>query len=109
MNVSGWRKPQSAGDLRAEVADDVSKEIAGDDDVELARVLDDVHRQGVDIQVARIDVRVLLPDFLKSPLPKVMRKRQCIGLVAHAHAFQAILSGVLERVADDALDTFAGV
>ena len=38
-----------------------------------------------------------------------MSKGHGVGLVAHAHALQAILPGVLKGIADNALDTFAGV
>src|SRR6266478_927809 len=109
MNVAGWCKPQAAGKLRPQVADNVAEKIAGDDDVELARIADNLHRQGVDIQMAGVDVRVLLADFLEDSLPEVVCKGHGIGFVAHAHALQAIPTRVFERVADDALDPFAGV
>src|SRR5713226_1247283 len=109
MNVSGRRKPQAAGKLRAQVADDVAEKIAGYDDVELARVADDLHRQRVDIQVAGVDVRVFHANFFEHPLPEVVRKGHGIGFVAHADTLQALLAGVSERVADDALHALAGV
>src|SRR5216683_7119958 len=109
MNVSGRRQTQAAGELRAQIADDVAEKIAGDDDVELAWVADDLHRQRVDIQVARIDVRVFLADFLEDPLPEVVRKSHSVGLVAHADALVAVQASVFESVADNALDAFAGV
>src|SRR5216683_6621601 len=109
MNVSGRRQAQAARNLRAQVADDVAEKIAGDDDVELAWVADDLHRQRVDIQVARIDVRVFLADFLEDSLPEVMRKGHGVGLVAHADALVAVQASVFESVADNALDAFAGV
>src|ERR1700756_2689240 len=98
VNVSGWRKSQAAGELRAQVADNVSKEIAGDDHVELSRVADNLHCQRVDIQVAGVDVRIFLPDLLENPLPEVVRERHGVGFVAHADAFESILPGMFKRV-----------
>src|ERR1700674_3037802 len=109
MNVPGRREAQAAGELRAQVADNVAKKIAGDDDVKLARVADKLHRQRIDIQVAGIDVRVFLPDLLKNPLPEIVRKGHGVGFVAHTDALQAVQARVFERIADDALHAFAGV
>jgi len=47
--------PSPPGKLCAQVADDIPEKIAGDDDVELTRVADNLHRQRVDIQMAGID------------------------------------------------------
>src|SRR5260370_3618486 len=109
MNVAGWRKPQAAGKLRPQVADNVAEKIARDDDVELSRIADNLHRQGVDIQMAGVDVRVLVANLFEDSLPEVVRKGHGIGFVAHAHALQAVPARVFERVADDALDPFARV
>src|SRR3989454_11361565 len=88
---------QAAGELRAQVADNVAEKIAGHDDVELARVTHNFHRQGVDIQMAGVDVRVFLTEFFENSLPDVVRKSHGIGLVAHAETLQAILAGAYER------------
>src|SRR6267378_7143268 len=69
VNVSGWCQAQPAGELCAQVADDVTEKIAGDDDIELTRVADDLHRQCVDVQMAGIDGHIFLPDFVENPLP----------------------------------------
>src|SRR2546426_3314115 len=100
---------QAAGELRAQVADNVAEKIAGHDDVELARVTHNFHRQGVDIQMAGVDVRVFLTEFFENSLPEVVREGHGIGFVAHADRLQAILAGIFERVTNDALDPFAGV
>src|SRR6267378_1382607 len=109
MNVSRGGKPQAAGQLCAQVTDDIAEKIASDNDVELPGVAHDLHRQGVDIQVAGIDVRVFPADFFEHPLPEVVGKRHGVGFVAHANALQTSLAGALERVTDDALDAFAGI
>ena len=56
-----------------------------------------------------LDLGIFLPHFLEHPLPQVMRKRHGIRLIAHANALQAILPGIVKRIADDALHTLARV
>src|SRR5439155_1689804 len=51
----------------------------------------------------------LLADFFKNPLTEVVGKGHGVRFVAHAHALQPILTGIFERVTDDALDAFAGI
>src|SRR5207302_5079047 len=106
-NVSRWRKAQPAREFRAQVADNVSEEIARHDDIELTRVAHDLHRQRINVQVARINIRILLADLLKHPLPEVVGESHGVGFVAHAHAFQGVLTRVFERVTDDALYALA--
>src|SRR5215467_13631527 len=57
----------------------------------------------------RINVRILLADLLKHPLPQSVRERHGIRLVAHTHALQAIRPRVIKRIANDTLDSFAGI
>ena len=109
MNVSRRCKAKPACKLRTQVTDDVAEEVAGHDDVELARVAHDFHRQRVNVQVVRIDIRILPADLLKNPLPEVMGESHCVGFVAHADPLQAVLARVFKGKADDALHPFAGV
>src|SRR5882672_7478112 len=109
MDIAGRGEAQATGELRAQVADDVAKEIAGHDDIELPGVADDLHRQCIDIEMPRVDLREFQADLLEDPLPQVVGKVQGIGFVAHAHALQAVPPGVFEGVANDTLDAFAGI
>src|SRR5207244_5527304 len=80
MNVSRRCKAKPACKLRTQVTDDVAEEVAGHDDVELARVAHDFHRQRVNVQVVRIDIRILPADLLKNPLPEVMGESHSLDL-----------------------------
>ena len=44
MNIPGGRHAHSAGKLRAQIADDVAEQVAGDDDLELRGIADNFHR-----------------------------------------------------------------
>ena len=52
---------------------------------------------------------IFLANFLEDALPEVVSEGHGVGFVAHADALQAVLPGVVEGVANDALDAFAGV
>src|SRR5882724_8680664 len=109
MDVAGGGEAEAAGELCAKVADDVAEEIAGHDDIELPGIADDLHRQGIDVEMTGIDLRILRADLLEYTLPQVVGKVHSIGFVAHANALQAILAGVFEGIANDALDALAGI
>src|SRR5207249_8184384 len=109
MEIPPRAQPQPAGKLRSQVADDVAKQIARDNHIELPRIANNLHRQRVNKKVPRVNVRVLLADFLEHTLPQAVRKSHGIRLVAHAHALQAVLPRILERIANNALDSFARV
>jgi len=109
MDVGGGSEAESAGELSGEVADDVAEEIVSDDDVELARVADEFHGERVDVEVAGFDVGIFGADGFEDALPEVAGVGHGVGFVGHAEAFELVGLGVLEGVADDALDTFAGV
>jgi len=109
MDVGGGGEAEAASELRSEVADDVAEEIVGDDDVELAGVADEFHGKRVDIEVAGIDVRVFSADGFKDALPEVPGVGHGVGFIGHAEALQLVRLCVLEGVADDAFDAFAGV
>jgi len=109
MNVAGGGEAESTGELGGEVADDVAEKIVGDDDVELAGVADEFHGEGVDEQVAGIDFGIFGADGFENALPKVTGEGHGVGFVGHAQAFESVGTGVVEGVADDALDASAGV
>jgi len=109
MNVGGGSEAEAAGELRGEVADDVAEEIVGDDDVELARVADEFHGERVDVEMAGFDVGVFGADGFEDALPEVAGVGHGVGFVGHAEALELVGTRILEGVADDALDAFAGV
>ena len=124
MDVCGGSEAEAAGELRGEIADDVAEEIVGDDDVELARVADEFHCEGVDVEMAGVDVGIFGADGSEDALPEVAGVGHGVGFVGHADAqglggrgagrLEAgatcgVGLGVLEGVADDALDPLAGV
>src|SRR5258708_36851915 len=109
MNVARGCEPQAARELRAEVADNVAKQVASHNDVELPGIANHFHRQRIDIKMTRLDLRILLANLFEDPLPQVMGERHGIGLIAHTDALELVLPGVFKSVADDALNSFAGV
>ncbi len=109
MDVCGGSEAEAAGELRGEIADDVAEEIVGDDDVELARVADKFHGECVDIEVAGVDVGIFGADGFEDALPEVAGVGHGVGFVGHAEAFELVGLGVVEGVADDALNALAGV
>src|SRR5207302_9724191 len=109
MDVSRWCQAQPSGELRPQITEDVPKKVAGDDNVELARVAHHLHRQRVNKQVAGVNVCIFAADFLEHALPKAMCERHGIRLVAHAQALQALPSRVLKRATNNALHSLPGV
>src|SRR5215470_16908405 len=109
MDIPRGGQAKPAGELCTEVADNVPEQIAGHDDIELPRIANHLHRQGVYIKVARLDFGVLLPDFLEDALPQIVCKGHGVRLVTHAHSLQPFLPRVVEGMADDALHTFTGI
>src|SRR5208282_4996242 len=93
VDVGGGCEAESSGELGGEVADDVAEKVAGDDDVELAGVADEFHGQGIDVEVAGVDLRVLGADGFKDALPEVVGKGPGVGLVGHAEAERAVGRG----------------
>src|SRR5258708_6523556 len=109
MNVARGCEPQAARELRAEVADNVAKQVASHNDVEPPGNPAQFHRQRIDIKMTRLDFRILLANLFEYPLPQVMGEGHGVGLIAHADTLELVLPGVLKSVADDALHSFAGV
>ncbi len=109
MDIGGGREAEATCELRGEVRDDVAEEIVGDDDVELARVADELHGEGVYIKVTGIDYGIFGADGFKDALPEVAGEGHGVGFVRHAKPLEFMSAGVVEGVADDAFDALAGV
>src|SRR5207249_10531989 len=105
--VDVGRRPDAhpAYELRGRVGKDVPEQVAGDDDLELGRVAHQLHRGRVDIQVARLEVRVFLGDRLPALLPQRAGVGHGVGLVDHHDFTLSDLKGVL----DDASHAEVGV
>src|ERR1051325_243799 len=56
-------------DLGAQLADNVTEQVAGDDDIELARITNDLHCQRIDIEVPGFNLGVFLTHFFEYALP----------------------------------------
>lgn len=109
MDVPGGSEAETTSELCGQIADDVAKEIVGDDDVELTRVADQFHGEGVDVEMARLDFGKFDADGSEDALPKITSESHGIGFVGHAQAVEFVGASVFESVANDALDAFAGV
>src|SRR5205823_11128717 len=60
IDASRGRDAHAPDQLGGEVGEDVAEEVARDDDLELRGVAHQLHGGGVDIEMTRLDVRVLL-------------------------------------------------
>ena len=123
MDIARGGEAQSTDELGGEVADDVAEEVAGDNDVELAGVADQFHGEGVDEEVAGVDVGVFPADGFEDALPEISSEGHGVGLVGHtdaqrlgagtgrleAGATKRVAVGEFEGMPDDAFDAFAGV
>jgi len=115
VDVAARGHAEAALESRGEVCDDVAKHIVGDNDIELARVADHLHAEGVDVHVLRGDPGIFGADFFEHSLPETAGVGHRVGLVAHQDfvAWGAVKLGVrgavVEGVADNALDAFARV
>ncbi len=93
---------ERAGDDAGLVGEDVAEEVLGEDDVEVARDVHDVHRHGVDELVFECDVGVVLGDFSDGGAPE-LRDFEDVGLVDGGD-FVAAFAGEFEGDAGDADD-----
>src|SRR5699024_3340067 len=103
----GGDHPDGTGDHGGLVREDVAEHIFGDDDVELGRVLDDLHGAVVHehLAVRHVGVLVLQPVHHRAPQAAGV---QHVGLV-HAAQLFAALAGRLKADAADPLDLVLGV
>ena len=72
-------------------------------------MLNHQQRQRVDVEVARLDVRIVRPDFVKHALPQGVTLRHRITLVGHADPRAPVRARVIEGVSNDAVHAFVGV
>ena len=98
---------EGAGDDAGLVGEDVAEEVLGEDDIEVARGVHDVHRHGVDELVLEGDFGVVFGDFGDGGAPE-LRDFEDVGLVDRGDFFAA-LGGELEGYAGYADDLVAGV
>ena len=113
-SVPGWRLAEAAiaeAALQrgAEIGDDVAEHVVGDDHVEALGLADQLHRQGVDEEVAGLDLRILGGHLVEAPLPEIVAVAHDVRLVGHADLARLVRSRVFERGADDPLHPLAGV
>src|ERR1041385_5749047 len=109
MDVARRSEAQPASELRAQVADNVTEQVAGDDDIELARITNDLHCQRIDIEVPGFNLGVFLTHFFEYALPEIVGEGHGIRFIAHAKPLEFVGSSVFEGVAYDAVDAFAGI
>ncbi len=109
VHVGARGHAHAALERGAEVGDDVAEEVAGDDHLEGRRVLDQIEAERVDVDVLRLDLRVLLGDLEEAALPELVAVHDGVRLVGHVHGAVAVVLRVLEGGADDPLHPFARV
>src|SRR5690606_18164037 len=59
IDVAGRRDPDAAGNRRTEIGEDVAEEIRADHHVEPVRMVDEMRRQDVDVELVRLDVWII--------------------------------------------------
>ena len=113
VEVGRGREAHAAHQGGGQVAQDVAEHVAGDDDVEVAWILDQLHGGRVDKKMLGLDVRRPRAFKRKHPLPEIVRQVQRIALVDHGQppgmTRGAPLLCQLERISLDPLDTLARV
>jgi hypothetical protein len=85
MNVAGCRHAEPTLQRPADVGDDVAEQVVGDDHLELSRVLHEQHCQRVDVEMRRLDLRIVGAHFLEHPLPQRVTVGHRVALVGHRH------------------------
>src|SRR2546422_4502330 len=100
IDVGGRRDAHPADQLSRQVGQDVAEQVAGHYHVELARVLDQLHRRRIDVEMAGFDLGVLGGDSLPAFLPEGACEGHGVGLVDH----HDLVPRHLKRVLDDACD-----
>lgn len=100
------QQTQRAGNNTRFVADDITEQVASDDDaVQLARVLDHDHSSGVNQLVADLELRELLLHDLGDDLAPKTAGSQDVGLVETPDGQgRVVLQGQVSGQTDDALD-----
>ena len=108
VEVGGRSQADPAGHGTAEIGEDVTEQVVGDDDVVALGPVDEVNAGRIDMVVRGLDLGVLLRDRVEGALPQVTRKGQHIGFV---HECQVLLAGhgQLEGVTNTPLHTVTGI
>ena len=109
MQVARRGKPEAALQLRAEIGDDVAEHVVGDDHLELRRVLHQLHRERVDVEMRGGDARILRRELPEQALPERVALRHGVALVRHADLGEAVRPRVIEGVLDDAMHALEGI
>jgi hypothetical protein len=86
VGVGAARHAEAALERGAEVGDDVTEEVVGDDDLDVRRVLHHVEAQRVDVDVHGLDAGVVLRDLAEDARPELVGVLHRVGLVGHVHA-----------------------
>ena len=109
VQIGRCGQPDAAGDRGGQVGQDVAEQVVGHDDVETARVGDQVDHRGVDVRVRDRDLGELHRDLFDDPAPQLAGVHQHIGLV-HQRQVPARPAGrSAERVPHHPLDAEVGV
>ena len=90
-DVARGRKTKPANQPRERVADDIAKQVAGDDHAILFGVLGQPHGLRVDVGGPQRNIAVLLLHFLGDLLHHARSFAQHVGLLADGHRFVAVL------------------
>src|SRR5205807_1247737 len=113
VDVGRGRLAQPAHELGSEVAQDVAEHVRGDDDVESARVLDQLHGGRVDEKMLSLDLGKSLALRHKDTLPEIMGVIQGVTLVHHGQATPmarlTALAGELEGISLNALHALSSI
>ena len=104
MDVTRRRHAQTTLQRAADVGDDVAEQVVGDDHLKLIGTLHEQHRERIDIEVRRLDVRISRREPFEDALPERVPVRHRVALVGHADLRQAPRLRELERVLDDAVN-----
>src|SRR5487761_235261 len=105
VDVARGGYPHPADELRGQVGQDVAEQVARDDDVELGRIPDELDGRRVDVQMARLDLRMPRGHRLPSLLPECAGVSHGVRLVDH----HDLALSPPEGVVDDPGHPFVGV
>lgn len=105
------QESQRAGDDARLITDDVTEQVASDNNtVKLPRLLDHDHGRGVNELVLDLELGELLGHDLRHGLPPQPARSEDVGLVQAPHGERGVvLHGKVSRETGDALDLRAGV
>src|ERR1700694_2885937 len=105
IDVSRRSDAHAADELRRQVGENVAKQVAGHDHVELGGIPDQLHRGRVHEERAGLDLRMFRGDRLPPLLPQRARVRHGVRLVDHHDLAPPDAEGIF----DDAIHANVGV